>query len=621
MASNDVIVRLRMVGAAAFSASAKAASSSVRGIGDAADRVSAKGGRFDSFLTKAGSGLAGFHAVAGRAALGMGVAGAAAVGMGIKFDAGMQQSEVAFTNLLGSGEEATAMLDDLYKLAAKTPFEFPELTKASQMMLGFGMASKDVLPTMTTIGDAVAGVGGGSEEISRLTRALGQMQAKGKVSSEELMQMAESGVPALKILQDQLGLTGTQLDKKLKAGAISADAGISALTAGMQKRYGGMAEAQSKTFSGMISSLKDNANQILGAVMMPLFEVISNKVLPAVNKVASGISKWAKSGGVTTALNALRAGFTKGAGSATAGFQGMNATLVKVGDFAKKAFGAFKTAVTDLMSALAPAMPFLRNIVLPLLTGIAKGVIVSVVASFKMLIPIIRIVATVLGWIGEKAKPLRPIIEGIGFVIGVVFAQYILGAVGALSKLGGVFKFIGGAAKIAAVPLRILGGVFRLVGSAAKGLFGILKAVGPLASRAASALLRPFKSIGSKFLEVGKAIISGIANGIKSAPGALLSALKSVLPGGKAGSLIRKAIPGLALGGVVARRGVALVGERGPEVVSLDRGARVTPLPSPSIAPIMAGGGGGNVTVPVYLDGRVITEVVAARTADRRARR
>jgi hypothetical protein len=94
------------------------------------------------------------------------------------------------------------------------------------------------------------------------------------------------------------------------------------------------------------------------------------------------------------------------------------------------------------------------------------------------------------------------------------------------------------------------------------------------------------------------------------------------LPGGKAGRLISKAIPGLALGGVVRTAGAALVGERGPEVVTLDRGARVSPLPAPSIAPILSGGfGGGDIRVPVYLDGRVLTEVVANRTADRRARR
>jgi tape measure domain-containing protein len=126
--------------------------------------------------------------------------------MGVKFDAGMEQSKVAFTNLLGNADSAQKMLDNLYGIAAKTPFDFPQLRDSTQRLLGFGMAAKNVVPTMTAIGDAVAAAGGGSEQIDKISTAMGQIQAKGKVSTEELLQMAESGVPAMKILADQMGI-------------------------------------------------------------------------------------------------------------------------------------------------------------------------------------------------------------------------------------------------------------------------------------------------------------------------------------------------------------------------------------------------------------------------------
>jgi tape measure domain-containing protein len=308
MSSQDIIVRLRMLGAQAFNSAAKGASSAVRDIGQATEETSKKSKGFGNSLDRAGSALSGVWVMAGRAAAGLGAAGVAATGMGLKFNAGMEQSRVAFTNLLGSGEEANAMLDRLYKIAAHTPFEFPQLTQSTQRLLGFGMAAKDVIPTMSAVGDAVAAAGGGAEQIDRVSTALGQMQAKGKVSSEELLQLAESGVPALKILQDQLGLTGEELTKQLRDGAITADKGISALVRGMNKRYGGMAEAQSKTFSGMLSTLKDNATQLLGTVTLPLFTFLRDKVLPAVNRITEGISKWVKAGGIQQVTAALRAG-------------------------------------------------------------------------------------------------------------------------------------------------------------------------------------------------------------------------------------------------------------------------------------------------------------------------
>src|SRR4051812_4912801 len=257
--SQDVIARLRMLGAASFTTAAKTAASGVRDIGDAQESTAKKGQAFGKFMNKSQGTFTALGVASTRLAMGVGAAGVAAVGMGVKFNAGMEQSRVAFTNLLGSSSKANAMLNELYSIAAHTPFEFPQLTQATQRLIGFGMKASDVIPTMKAVGDAVAAAGGGADQIDRVSLALGQMQAKGRVSAEELNQMAESGVPALKILQEQLGLTGAQLAKKMQKGAVSADVGIAALVKGMSKRYKGAAAAQSKTFNGMLSTLKDNA--------------------------------------------------------------------------------------------------------------------------------------------------------------------------------------------------------------------------------------------------------------------------------------------------------------------------------------------------------------------------
>lgn len=68
-------------------------------------------------------------------------------------------------------------------------------------------------------------------------------------------------------------------------------------------------------------------------------------------------------------------------------------------------------------------------------------------------------------------------------------------------------------------------------------------------------------------------------------------------------------IPGLATGGTVTRSGSALVGERGPEILSLPRGASVIPLSSNQ-----------RIEVPVYLDGRQIALAVAGQVSTEKAR-
>lgn len=90
------------------------------------------------------------------------------------------------------------------------------------------------------------------------------------------------------------------------------------------------------------------------------------------------------------------------------------------------------------------------------------------------------------------------------------------------------------------------------------------------------------------------------------------------LPGGKLLSKGLHAV-GLQHGGTVLRGGAALVGERGPEVLSLPTGARVAPLQTSAGA--VAGAAGMEIIVPLYLDGKVLAHAVARVTADKLARR
>jgi len=73
-------------------------------------------------------------------------------------------------------------------------------------------------------------------------------------------------------------------------------------------------------------------------------------------------------------------------------------------------------------------------------------------------------------------------------------------------------------------------------------------------------------------------------------------------------------IPLLASGGNITRSGMAMVGERGPELLRLPRGAQVQPLPA-------GAGFGGTVVTKVYLDRRQIAQAVGHEVSSRAARR
>ena len=207
---------------------------------------------------------------------------------GIRFNAQMESSELALKNLLGGSQEAKKYLDDLYETAKQTPFEFTDLTEASRRLISFGLDADKTKEILNATGDAVAAMGGSAENIDRVTLALGQMQAKGKVSAEELLQLTEAGIPAYKILQDELGLTGDQIADIGNQG-IKADAAIDALTRGMEDRFGGMAAKQAKTWDGLTSTMKDNWAQMTGAMTTDLFGE-AKQWAPKVNETMEDIT-------------------------------------------------------------------------------------------------------------------------------------------------------------------------------------------------------------------------------------------------------------------------------------------------------------------------------------------
>lgn len=223
---------------------------------------------------------------------------------GIKINADIEQAHIAFTTLLKDGAKADQMIKELQKLAAQSPFEFEGLQTGAKLLLAMGIDAQKVIPYMYKIGDAVAAVGGNQVTLERVARALAQINAKGKLSAEEMNQLAENGIPAWDILADKMHLSVEQLMQMDKQGQLLAKDVIPALIEGMGDRFGGAMQKQSQTFSGMMSTLKDNANIILGNLFKPLFDS-AKKYLSLVTNLTNDFVSGLQSGGLAKAIENL----------------------------------------------------------------------------------------------------------------------------------------------------------------------------------------------------------------------------------------------------------------------------------------------------------------------------
>jgi len=267
---------------------------------------------------------------------------AAAITSGVKLNASLEQSKVAFTTLLGSAEKADAFLREMRDFAEKTPFEFAGLQESAKKLLAFGFTAQQIKPMLTAVGDAVAALGGGQEMIDRVTMALGQMQAKQKVSGDEMLQLTEAGIPAWQMLADKMGLTTAEVMGLSEKGLIPADQAIQALTEGMEIRFGGMMEKQSQTMLGLFSTLKDTAAGVLTTISGPVFEIIKGNLDALMVK----INEWKSNGSLQAWADQAGASLSAFWGIAEKIFN----SLVAVGKFIADNWGLISPILAGILA-------------------------------------------------------------------------------------------------------------------------------------------------------------------------------------------------------------------------------------------------------------------------------
>jgi tape measure domain-containing protein len=189
--------------------------------------------------------------------------------------------------LTGSAEKAKAIIQDLQKLGAVTPFTSTELIDAAKRLQAFGVEANKVVETTKRLADVSGATGA---ELQGLVTAYGQVQAKGRLQAEELLQFQERGVALQKELQRMYGMSGEEFQKALSKGQISAKAvevAVQRLTDAGGK-YANGAIAQSDTLAGKFSTLQDGIDGVarqVGTVLAPAIKKVLNEAIYAVNAI------------------------------------------------------------------------------------------------------------------------------------------------------------------------------------------------------------------------------------------------------------------------------------------------------------------------------------------------
>jgi len=218
--------------------------------------------------------------------------------------------------LTGSVQKAKSIIAELQALGAVTPFTSTELIDAAKRLNAFGVEGDKVVETTRRLADVSGATGA---ELQGLVTAYGQVQAKGRLQGEELLQFQERGIALQGELRKMYGMTGDEFQKALSKGRISAEAvevAIKRLTDAGGK-YANGAIAQSDTLQGKFSTLTDGVEQIartIGAVLAPALKAILTQAIQTLDAINAVLAA-GRGGGITRNLAGANAAISLGATS------------------------------------------------------------------------------------------------------------------------------------------------------------------------------------------------------------------------------------------------------------------------------------------------------------------
>jgi len=220
--------------------------------------------------------LAGPVAIAGAAF------GALALGKGfVEAASKVEDLTTQFKTLTGSTKNAQKLIKDLTEFAAKTPFQLEGLASATRQLLAFGFAQEDITDKLSKIGDVAAASGSDLQEISLI---YGQVAAAGKLTGERLLQLQERAIPIGPAIAKTMGVAEKSVRDLVSKGKVDLatfEKAFASLSEEGGQFAGGMIE-QSKTLSGVLSTLKDNLFLVsvqLGQELLPAIKAVSRSVI------------------------------------------------------------------------------------------------------------------------------------------------------------------------------------------------------------------------------------------------------------------------------------------------------------------------------------------------------
>lgn len=394
----------------------------------------------------------------GRAIASIGRGMADALKDGVEYNARMEQYTTSFTTMLGDQAKAQQLVNDLKTQAAKTPFGMGDLAGSMQTLLAFGISLKDAKKHLMHIGDISQG---DAQKMESLTLAFAQMSSTGKLTGQDLNQMINAGFNPLEEISRKTGKSIGELKEEMAKGAISADMVADAFASATAEggRFYGAMEAQSKTFTGQLSTMRDGIDNLKGLLARGLTDALAGTVMPMVGGWIDELTTAFEQGGAPALIDKLGEILQEalafiaeqlpmvvetGMSILTALMEGIIEVLPSVAETAVMLIVALVEAIIEALPSLLEAA---LQIITTLVTGIGEALPELIPAAVEMIVALVQGLVDSLPMILEAALQLilglaQGLLEAIPVLIEALpqiitsIVEFLIGAIPQIIETG-----------------------------------------------------------------------------------------------------------------------------------------------------------------------------------------
>ena len=276
---------------------------------------------------------------------------------------------------LSTFTKSTEQLDEIMKNVGDsvdgTAFSMDSAATVAAGLFAAGIKEGDEMTrSLKLVADTAQVSGRSMDDIGAI---FNKVAANGKLTGEELNQLADSGIPVLQMLADSTGKSTEEVRTLVSAGQI----GFAEFSAAMEKGLGGAAQKAGMTFTSSLQNLKSAMSRVGAEIMTPLLEGITpvmNSAKDMLKKALSGEDITADMQNMVTQLQAF---FTTVAENGSTVLSGLltnigNAVVQLLPTVIEGLISTIQTLLPQIVQMIMSMLPQILSAITQLISGIAS---------------------------------------------------------------------------------------------------------------------------------------------------------------------------------------------------------------------------------------------------------